>query len=106
MSLLQQVKSSRGTTAGMSIEELVVQVRLRLDQNKGSGAVLLGQPSQKAAGGGDAAAETRRLCLMCQNHVDPEHRHPLSCSHTIHKDCIKTWLQTSKNNSCPFCQGK
>uniref|UniRef100_A0A671UK53 RING finger protein 214-like n=1 Tax=Sparus aurata TaxID=8175 RepID=A0A671UK53_SPAAU len=87
MSLLQQVKSSRGTLAGMSMEEVIEQV------------------AAAAAGGGHAFG-ARKLCLMCQNHVDPESRHPLSCSHTIHKDCIRTWLQSSKNNSCPFCSAK
>lgn len=81
-SLLQQVKSSRGTLAGMCMEEVVVQVGLQLAKNEAC----------------------RRLCLMCQNLVDPVQRHPLGCSHTVHKDCIRTWLETSKNNSCPFCK--
>uniref|UniRef100_A0A668US40 RING-type domain-containing protein n=1 Tax=Oreochromis aureus TaxID=47969 RepID=A0A668US40_OREAU len=92
-SLLQQVKSSRGTLAGMSMEEVIEQVGFRLAQN------------ERAAPSGHAAGP-RKLCLMCQNHVDPESRHPLSCSHTIHKDCIQVWLQSSKNNSCPFCPAK
>lgn len=100
-SLLQQVKSSRGTLAGMSMEEVVVQVGLRLAKNESSGPAV--QPAQRVPPGG-GGGEARRLCLMCQNHVDPEQRHPLGCSHTIHKDCIRTWLETSKNNSCPFCK--
>uniref|UniRef100_A0A3Q3WNI6 RING-type domain-containing protein n=1 Tax=Mola mola TaxID=94237 RepID=A0A3Q3WNI6_MOLML len=95
LSLLQQVKSSRGTLAGMSVEEVIEQVGFRLAQNEWPTP-----SSQRPAGG------PRKMCLMCQNHVDPESRHPLSCSHTIHKDCIQTWLQSSKNNSCPFCPGK
>ncbi|XP_053726694.1 RING finger protein 214 [Synchiropus splendidus] len=113
-SLLQQVKVSRKSLAGLSIDEVVDQCLKRAA--KDSSFVSIGRPAAAAAALGPIqrppsldrhqGAAGRKLCLMCQNFVDPESRHPLSCSHTVHRDCIKTWLQSSRNNSCPFCLAK
>ncbi|XP_053181143.1 RING finger protein 214 [Scomber japonicus] len=129
-SLLQQVKSSRGTLAGMSMEDVIEQVGFKMMQNERSAPGPISRPAplgpiqrptpppQRAAaapamggvgvvgGGVGVVGGGQKPCLMCQNRVDPESRYPLSCSHTVHRDCIKVWMQSSKNNSCPFCPAK
>ncbi|MCJ8748877.1 hypothetical protein PDJAM_G00169700 [Pangasius djambal] len=132
MAVLQQVKSERGTMAGMSVEDIKQQVEQRLAQNErpppgpiappaGSrhshrGPVqpaLSPRPSLHAPSAhvfqsrvAQAAPSVRKLCLMCQNHVEPGTQYHTNCPHTLHKECISVWLQSSKNNSCPFCPSK
>ncbi|KAJ7995980.1 hypothetical protein DPEC_G00232320 [Dallia pectoralis] len=140
MSVLQQIKTSRGTMAGMSMDEVTQQVALRLAQNeKPAPGPIRPPPAFRGAPGPQGpiqrppgpiqrptnppqrpavaqvfqtrpqqpvAASNRKPCLMCQNHVDADSQHPLTCAHTVHKDCISVWLQSSKDNSCPFCPNK
>uniref|UniRef100_A0A3Q2YY05 RING-type domain-containing protein n=1 Tax=Hippocampus comes TaxID=109280 RepID=A0A3Q2YY05_HIPCM len=82
---------ARGTLAGISVEQVGDQVGLALAR----GDAQRPPPAE--------AAEPRKLCLICQKAVDPGSRHPLTCTHTIHRDCICIWIQSSGNNSCPFC---
>ncbi|XP_036435994.1 LOW QUALITY PROTEIN: RING finger protein 214 [Colossoma macropomum] len=137
MSVLQQIKSERGTMAGMSIDEVMQQVSQRLAQNDrpppgpiapptgsrvfagppglvqrpsvqplavrppiraSSAPVFQPRPSQ--------APPVRKLCLMCQNHVEPGTQYNTNCLHTLHKECISVWLKSSKDHSCPFCPSK
>ncbi|XP_061105899.1 RING finger protein 214 isoform X2 [Conger conger] len=131
--VLQQIKTSRsGTMAGLSMEELTLQVAQRLTQmdrqhlgpirpppgarifpgsahqlqraplpaqGPAVAQVFQTQPPQ-------AAALSLKMCLVCQNQVETGSQHEVSCSHTVHEECISVWLQSTKNNSCPFCPSK
>ncbi|XP_046906375.1 RING finger protein 214 [Hypomesus transpacificus] len=140
MSVLQHIKVSRGTMAGMSMEEVTQQVALRLEQNERALQGPTGPPFAARGFPGPptpiqrppgtiqrpmapqqrpAVAQvfntrppqpvsqgSRKLCLMCQNQVEAVNQHIMSCNHIVHKECISVWLQSSKNNSCPFCPAK
>ncbi|CAB1352680.1 unnamed protein product [Coregonus sp. 'balchen'] len=136
MSVLQQIKNSRGTMAGMSMDEVTQQVAHRLAQSEkpapgpirplSAARGVPGPPGpiqrppgpiQRPTNLAQRPAVTqvfqtrppqpvapinRKLCLMCQNHVEADSQHSMSCAHT----CISVWLQSSKNNTCPFCPAK
>ncbi|KAL6463210.1 hypothetical protein MHYP_G00276010 [Metynnis hypsauchen] len=137
MSVLQQIKSERGTMAGMSIDEVMQQVSQRLAQNDrpppgpiappAGSRVFVGplgpvqrpsvqpmavRPPIRASSAPvfqprpAQAPPVRKLCLMCQNHVEPGTQYNTNCPHTLHKECISVWLKSSKDHSCPFCPSK
>ncbi|XP_007906977.2 RING finger protein 214 [Callorhinchus milii] len=81
---IKQIKMSRGSIADLSVDELMNLVAQRLNEAEQSP----GSP---------------RLCLMCQKVVRGNEVHPMSCSHIVHKECIKYWAQSNKNSACPFC---
>ncbi|XP_072886153.1 RING finger protein 214 isoform X3 [Hemitrygon akajei] len=131
MHILQQIKTSRGTIAGLSVEELIQQIADCLSVSNQSlpsappgvsvslpgcfpPAVVRTSPYMslpKSRSGTLPSYQERpalvpgspRLCLMCQKVVPVSEVHPMACSHIVHKECIKFWAQTNKNSSCPFC---
>ena len=40
-------------------------------------------------------------CVICTEALSSQDK-PLSCGHTFHKGCFKTWKKTK--NSCPVCR--
>ncbi|XP_072289883.1 uncharacterized protein rnf214 [Eucyclogobius newberryi] len=92
--LLQQVKTDRGTLAGLSMEDVIERVRLKV------GAA----PGPAAPTAAPAASAPRKPCLMCQKPIEPGAKFELSCVHTLHKECVRVWLKS--NNNCPFCPSK
>ncbi|XP_048471461.1 uncharacterized protein rnf214 isoform X6 [Rhincodon typus] len=129
--ILQQIKNSRGTIAGLSVDELTHQMAAQLTEIKQAEPVhLLRIPTTLSGHFPPAASQTSpyltqlksrtgaqasyqespvlvsgspRLCLMCQKVVLIDEVQPMVCSHIVHRECIKFWSQSNKNSSCPFC---
>lgn len=134
--VLQQIKSERGTMAGLSMDDVTAQVAQKLAQNQRLPPGPIAPPSGTRAFPSAVGpiqrptaqqihpmrhhfrapvaqgfyrppqSSARRFCLMCQNQVEVGTQYNTNCSHTMHKDCVSVWLKTSKNNSCPFCPSK
>nr|XP_015193135.1 PREDICTED: RING finger protein 214 [Lepisosteus oculatus] len=118
--VLQQIKMSRGTMAGLSMEELTQQVAQRLAQSEtprqSHGPI--GPPSATARTFPSSAPQahvtahlphrspapqaifntrppvaarpsSRKLCLVCQNQVEPGTQQVLSCTHVVHKELLR-----------------
>ncbi|XP_078538411.1 RING finger protein 214 isoform X1 [Lissotriton helveticus] len=125
--ILQQIKTSRGTTAGLSFDDLCKLIGMRLAElhDKAPG---IGQPLGQIGSHVFNAPHSRmnpttflpptqtmhlgrppqptpncKLCLMCQKIVHPKDVHPMACAHVLHKECIQFWAETNQNESCPFC---
>ncbi|CAL9707726.1 unnamed protein product [Knipowitschia caucasica] len=88
--LLQQVKTERGTLSRLSMDEVIEMVRVKVEANSAT------LPSA-------AAPAPQKPCLICQKAVEPGAKWEVNCSHTMHKECIQVWLESSKSNNCPFC---
>ncbi|XP_038635277.1 RING finger protein 214 isoform X2 [Scyliorhinus canicula] len=127
--ILQQIKNSRGTIAGLSVDELTHQVAGRLVEAEqaqpmhpfrvsantpGHFPLAASQPYLAMPNRGTGARtsyqespvmmpSSPRLCLMCQKVVHVGEVQPMGCSHIVHRECIKFWAQSNKNSSCPFC---
>ncbi|XP_060702759.1 RING finger protein 214 isoform X1 [Hemiscyllium ocellatum] len=129
--ILQQIKTSRGTIAGLSVDELIHQVAAQLTEIKQAEPAHLqrnpttlpgpfppatsqatcyltqlkgrtgAQPSYQESP--VVVSGSPRLCLMCQKVVLVNEVQPMACSHIVHRECIKFWSQSNKNSSCPFC---
>ncbi|XP_043936895.1 RING finger protein 214 [Protopterus annectens] len=130
-SVLQQIKTARGTMAGLSMDELIQQVTIKLlsqpeqtavepkissfprtlrfptavsqsnpsvSRPYGSNAVMGHHPERPSVGPLGC-----KLCLVCQQVVQPNDLHNMACSHVVHKECIKFWAQANRNSVCPFC---
>ncbi|MGH0153414.1 UNVERIFIED_CONTAM: hypothetical protein FKN15_073399 [Acipenser sinensis] len=123
-SVLQQIKTSRGTMAGLSVEELTQQVAQTLAERQrqrqslgpigppstGTGPFPISvpqayhpaprMPSLPARQPTVPQSMNRKLCLMCQNVVEPGNLHPMSCSHTVHKEVQFNTTPTPNPMSC------
>lgn len=44
-----------------------------------------------------------RECSICMESLHAHPRLP-SCSHGFHAKCLKTWLQSTSNQTCPVCR--
>ncbi|XP_044525396.1 LOW QUALITY PROTEIN: RING finger protein 214-like [Gracilinanus agilis] len=126
INILQQIKTARTTLAGLTMEALIQLVDARLAEQEHLAAsaqphVQIRAPLFPAPmaqintskflpsvqvsypGRPSHAPSTCKPCLMCQELVQPSELHPMACTHVLHKECIKLWVQTNTNNICPFC---
>jgi hypothetical protein len=48
--------------------------------------------------------ESRQPCVICQEDFKDEKQVLLSCGHTFHRQCLRSWERHSKSRSCPVCR--
>eukprot|EP00079_Xenopus_tropicalis_P027990 XP_012822479.1 PREDICTED: RING finger protein 214 isoform X3 [Xenopus tropicalis] len=121
--ILQQIKLARGTLSGLTVEELCSHVASRLtDAPEARSRVTLqpgnsrpsyqnppGAPTYPPQSQGAFTGQPpmvsgpRKLCLICQKFVQPSDVQPMSCSHAMHRECIRFWAPNNQFNCCPFC---
>ncbi|XP_064837576.1 RING finger protein 214-like isoform X3 [Oncorhynchus masou masou] len=106
MSVLQQIKNSRGTMAGMSIDDVTKQVAQRLAQNEKPAPGPIRPPSADRGVPG-YPDPTQRPPGPIQRPTHPPQRPVVAqVFQTRPPQCISVWLQSSKYNACPFCPAK
>ncbi|KAG8569391.1 hypothetical protein GDO81_014390 [Engystomops pustulosus] len=116
--ILQHIKMKRGTLSGLTIDALFNLVETHIEQFPLKEA---SHPAAKPIGHGrpqyPAGQRTStflpstygaylgrpQVCFMCTKIVQPHERQPMSCNHTIHRECAKSWSLANHNSTCPFC---
>uniref|UniRef100_A0A8C5WIY7 Ring finger protein 214 n=1 Tax=Leptobrachium leishanense TaxID=445787 RepID=A0A8C5WIY7_9ANUR len=120
--IMQQIKVTRGTLSGLTVEELCQHVAARLKEADVGVGMLLSAggptppyrapqgipafmpPAQMAFTGLPQQLPTPfKLCLICQERVLPLDLKPMSCNHILHKQCVPFWSLANQKASCPFC---
>lgn len=47
---------------------------------------------------------SREPCVICQEPFRDEKQTLLSCGHTFHRTCLRSWERHSKSRNCPVCR--
>ncbi|XP_063292417.1 RING finger protein 214 [Pelobates fuscus] len=120
--IMQQIKMSRGTLSGLTVEQLCQHVATRLKETdvgtvgtlpagnsrllyhtpQGLPSLVLPAQMQFAALPPQPSAPCK-LCLICQKIVLPTDMKPMPCSHILHKKCTQFWSSINQTDCCPFC---
>ena len=45
-------------------------------------------------------------CPICYTDINSKDELITTCKHTFHKKCIKKWIASGINNTCPLCRSK
>ncbi|XP_024260933.1 RING finger protein 214 isoform X3 [Oncorhynchus tshawytscha] len=106
MSVLQQIKNSRGTMAGMSIDDVIKQVAQRLAQNEKPAPGPIRPPSADRGVPGYPDPIQRPPGPIQRPTHPPQKPAVTQVFQTRPPQCISVWLQSSKYNACPFCPAK
>ncbi|XP_053547374.1 RING finger protein 214 [Bombina bombina] len=113
-SIMQDIKRTRGTLAGLTVEELCQLVAVRLMETPDAAIRVTLPPGNSrppfhgsrgipSSGSFTGKPAQYKMCLICQKLVQPLDLQPMSCTHITHRECIKSLPQTNQRNTCPFC---